>query len=60
MVLQTARQRIIALLVAAIASLLGRAAAVQFGVSGRIERGFYILALGCLLAAVFVIVDERR
>jgi len=54
------RQRVVGLVVAAIVLLLGRAAAREFGATPRVERGFYILALGCLLAAVFVIVDEQR
>lgn len=60
MALETSRDRIVALVVAAIVLLVGRVAAHQVGASPRVERGFYILALGCLLAAVFVIVDERR
>lgn len=60
MVLATPRERIIALLVAALALLLGRAAAYQLGAPTVLERGLYLAAIGCLLAAVFVVVDERR
>ena len=60
MVLETPRERIIALLVAALALLLGRAAAYQFGAPAVLERGLYLAAIGCLLASVFVIVNERR
>ena len=59
MVLETARERIMGLLVAAIVLLLGRAAANQFGAPSVVERGLYLVALGCLLAAILVIVDER-
>lgn len=60
MVLETPRERIIALLVTALVLLLGRAAAYQFGASTRVERALYLLALGCLLASIFIIADERR
>lgn len=60
MALETPRERVVALVVAAILLLVGRVAAYQVGASPRVERGFYILALGCLLAAVFVLVDEQR
>ena len=59
MVLETSRGRIIAMLVAAIALLLGRAAAYRFGAPAALERGLYLAALGCLFACVLVIVDER-
>lgn len=60
MVLETTRERIIALLVVALVFLLGRAGAHQFGVAPRVERALYLVAVGCLLAAVLIIVDERR
>lgn len=60
MVLETTRERIIALLVVALVFLLGRAGAHRFGVAPWIERALYYVAVGCLLAAVLIIVDERR
>ena len=60
MVFETPRERMIGLLVAAIVLLLGRAAAYQFGAPGVVERGLYLAALGCLLACIIIIVDERR
>lgn len=60
MVLETSRERIVALLVAALVLLLGRAGAHQFGTDPRLERALYLVAIACLLAAVLIIVDERR
>lgn len=60
MVLETSRERVVALLVAALVLLLGRAAAYRVGTDPVIERGLYLVAIGCLLAAVLIVVDERR
>ena len=60
MALETTRERVIALLVAAILLLLGRAAAHQVGTVPGVERALYLVAIGCLLAAVLIIVDDQR
>jgi hypothetical protein len=59
-VLETPRERLIALLAAAIVLLLGRAAVATAGAPDVVGRGLYLAALGCLLACVLVILDEQR
>jgi ABC-type Fe3+-siderophore transport system permease subunit len=60
MVHETTRERIIALLLAALVLLLGRAGAHRVGTDPRVERVLYLVAIGCLLAAVLIIVDDQR
>lgn len=58
--LETARERIIVLLVVAIVLLVGRAGLAELGGSPTVSRVLYVLAMGCLVACLLVIADERR
>jgi hypothetical protein len=60
MVLETPRERVAALVAAAIVLLVGRVVATRVGAPATVERSLYLLAVGCLLAGVLVIADERR
>ena len=60
MVLETTRERIIGLLAVALLLLLGRAGAHRVGADPLVERALYLVALGCLLGAVLLIVDDQR
>jgi hypothetical protein len=60
MVLETTRDRVAALVAAAIVLLVGRVLATRVGAPPAVERGLYLLALGCLFAGILVIVDESR
>lgn len=60
MVLDTVRERIVGLLAVALLFLLGRAGAHQLGADPVVERALYLVAVGCLLAAVLLIVDDQR
>lgn len=53
-------QRLVALLAAAIVLLLLRVGALRVGAPALAERGLYLLAMGCLFACIFVIVDDAR
>lgn len=56
----TARERIIALLIAALVFLLARFGATQLGAPAAVGRGLYVLAVGCLFGCVVVIALDNR
>jgi type IV secretory pathway protease TraF len=57
---EPARRRIVALLVAAIAALIVRIVALQFGASASVARGLYAVAVVCLIGGVLVLFRESR
>lgn len=59
MALETPRERLIALLAAAIVLLLGRAAALIYGAPPPVAQGLYFAALACLVGCVLVVATER-
>ncbi|MEF8914938.1 hypothetical protein [Natronomonas sp.] len=56
----SARRRIVALLVAAIAVLIVRVVALQFGTSTSVARGLYAVAIVCLIGCVLVLFQDSR
>lgn len=60
MKLDGSADRLVPLVVLALASLVGRAVAARIDSPPVVDRGLYLLALGCLVACVFVLVDEQR
>lgn len=53
------KNRLVALLVAALLLLLARVAAAALGAPATVERGLYALAIACLAACTVVVLRER-
>lgn len=59
-VLEQTRKRLIPLLVAAIVLLIARVGAMEFGAPESVQRAFYVLAIGCLVGCLLVILLSKR
>lgn len=53
------RNRLVGLLVVALAALVARVAAGALSAPAVVERGLYLLAIACLAACLVVVVRER-
>lgn len=53
------KNRLVALLVAALVFLLARVAAAELGATTTVERGLYALAIGCLAVCTVIVLRER-
>ena len=56
---ESARRRVLGLLVLAVVALLGRSVAVGLGASEFVGRALYIFALASLTACVLVLAKDR-
>ncbi|MFT4884140.1 MAG: putative membrane protein YeaQ/YmgE (transglycosylase-associated protein family) [Natronomonas sp.] len=57
---ESARRRIVVLLVGALGALLARIVALQFGASPAVGTAFYAVAVLCLVGSVLVLFDDSR
>ncbi|QLD87215.1 hypothetical protein HWV23_16290 [Natronomonas halophila] len=55
-----ARRQLATLLVAAIAALVVRVVAAQFGAPAAVDQGLYAVAIACLVGCVLVLFRESR